>query len=427
MSVVVGSSISLERALKFPVEVIRVPAEDRVEEPKILAAGVPVTPINNVLSQRRRFKAATKHSIDTYLRAGHLYVVFCAHLGRSIIDITNDEFKIFLGALRGEQFLDAGGNGKTLEGKRSERTADLMVSLMYSIASDIEQLYDVRFDWRRYERLPREVIEALYASQSYKRKIYLERQHRIKHAIPKALGLPDEQFARVIYRARQLWLDVIPNGDRVYIRDPEKLEKQRGALFHRNLCILLMMGGEGARRSEVDPLMFDDLDPEKNRLYLVTKGHGGEEGERLPVMMQPVVYNSILHYATQFRPTVNIPEEDKRHIFLSHSPRNYGHRITPETVRKIVDVLRDALDEPWKRRTTPHKFRHRFAYQLQRLGGPFAVVSNMRHACLSSVDAYTANIEEFADELLGPTNSRLQELINKSTLISRVKGGGKGE
>jgi integrase len=420
---VMVSSITLDQTLKLPVKVLRVESKDHVEEPKILAGGVTVTPINIVLSRRRRDKAASEASIATYLRAAYLYVQFCAHLRRSIIDITNHDFKTLRGALLGERFLDANGELVRLDGERSERTADLMVALMYSIAGDIEQLYDVRFDWRRYENLPEGVITALRVSSNPRRNIYLVRQHRIKHAIPKALGLPDGQFARVIRRARELWLDVIPDGDRAYIHDPKSLEKQRGALFYRNLGILLMMGGEGARRSEVDPLTFDDLDPENNLIYLVTKGHGGEKGERLPVLMQPVVFNSIFHYATDFRPTVNIPEVDKRHIFLSHSPRNYGQRITPETVRKIVDVLREALDEPWRKRTTPHKFRHRFAYQLQRLGGPLAVVSNMRHASLSSLDAYSADIEAFADELLAPMNMRLQELVSKSIKISEDDGG----
>lgn len=427
MSLAALSSITLEQSLKLPVKVLRIDSEDHVEEPKLIAGGVTVTPINVVLSRRRRFRAASKSSIATYLRAAKLYVLFCAHLGRSIIDITNNEFEIYVGALLGERFRDSHGEWVKLEGKRSERTADLMITLMYSIAGDIEQLYNVRLDWRRYENMPHDVVEALKASSSYSRKIHLVRLHRVKHAIPKALGLPDQQFAQMIRRARELWLNVIPDGDLAFIRDPKKLEKQRGALFYRNLAIMLVMGGEGARRSEVDTLMFDDLDPENNLIYLVTKGHGGEKGERLPVLMQPVVFNAILYYATNFRPTENVPPENRRRIFLSHSPRNYGHRITPETVRKIVDALRDALDEPWRKRTTPHTLRHSFAYKLQRLGGPLAVTSNMRHARLSSSDAYSADVEAFADELLAPLNSRLKELVRKATLIDGSDGDDKDD
>lgn len=403
--------LGLSVPLTLPVEVVRIASAELSEMPKLLAGGKPLTPINVVLSRRIKLRAASECSIATYTRACLLYAQFCAHLRRTIVGISNGDFEIFLVALLGERFRDADGSWVKLEGKRNERTSDLMVSLMYSIARDIEQLYQVRFDWLRYEAMPREAVYRL----GYKRwGLSAPRLHRIKHAVPKAIGLPDDQFARVIRHARELWLDVIPDGDRAFIYDRVELEKQRGALFYRNLAIILVMGGEGARRSEVDPLRFDDLDPVNNIIHLTTKGHGGDKGRRLPVLMQPVVYSSIIHYATTYRPTVNISAEDRERVFLSHSPRNYGHRISPEAVRKIVDSLRDALDEPWRKILTPHKFRHRFAYMLQRLGGPLAVLSNMRHANISSLDAYTADVEEFADELLGPSNARLQAILNKS-------------
>jgi integrase len=368
-------------------------------------------------------RAATQASIKTFLRGALLYVLFCAYLRRSIIDISNGDFEIFVGALKGERFRDVEGTEVSLGGKRDNRTSDTMLSLIYSIAGDIERLYNVIFDWRRYENMPRNVLNLLRHTSGGQGTFRLVRVHRIKHAIPKAVGIPDEQFVRVICRARELWLDVIPDGDRAYIKDPVELEKQRGALFYRNFAILMVLGGEGARRSEVDPLTMDDIDRRDNLIYLVTKGHGGEKGKRLPVLMMDEVYTAIMQYLMHYRPAVNIPPADRRHVFLSHSPRNYGHRITPETVRKIVDVLRAALEEPWRTRLTPHKFRHWFAYMLQRLGGPLAVVCNMRHACLSSLDAYTADVEQFASELLKPANSRLTDLRNRARLISVSMGG----
>lgn len=77
--------------------------------PKLVAGGVPVTPINVVLGRRKTHGGATDESLDTYSRAGRLYAEFCGHLGRSIIDITNSEFHLYKDALLGKSFHNSTG------------------------------------------------------------------------------------------------------------------------------------------------------------------------------------------------------------------------------------------------------------------------------------------------------------------------------
>ncbi|MFL5592014.1 MAG: hypothetical protein ACJ8DI_30785 [Ktedonobacteraceae bacterium] len=80
----VGINLSLSTPLRFPV---RIRVMDGV--PKILASGIPVTSLNLILVQRQREKGSTPASLATYARAARLYVEFCAHRHRSLIQISN--------------------------------------------------------------------------------------------------------------------------------------------------------------------------------------------------------------------------------------------------------------------------------------------------------------------------------------------------
>lgn len=404
-------SISVSRTLKPPVRVLKLGGL-----PKLMAGGVPVTPVNVALLRRQRDRGATGQSLEAYLRAAQLYVEFGAHLGRSIINVTDAEFNRFKDALQGLSFRDSRGEWVRLGGKRvrGKRTADLMLSLLYSLAGDIETLYRVRFDWRRYAWAP-DPLDGRAAELSLlsSRLKPLGRVHAIKWIKPKVLGLPDDQFAKLLQAARDRWGGVIADGDVAFAPDPEA---RCGALFYRNVAILLVLRYEGGRRSEVVHLTLADLDPANSVIRLVTKGRGGENGERLPVVLLPHVSDFVLHYADRFRPAPRGGAEGGAAIFRSHSVRNYGEPIGPQTVRAVVGVLRPALDPPWDEITRPHVLRHSFAYDLQKHGGPLAVTANMRHASIESSEPYAARAENFAEELLAGAGSKLEEMFAKAGL-----------
>jgi integrase len=383
--------------------------------PKLLAGGVPVTPINVVLARRQLHKGATEGSLNTYLRAARLYSEFCAHLERSIVDITNSEFQLFQGALLGKPFYNSHGELVRLTGDRGERTADLMISLIYSLAADIAELYDVQFDWRRHHGLPSDAVSALLAAGV---KYKVPRAHHIKWTPRKVPALPDDQFVKLIEAARRRWGGVVADGDVAFADDPES---QRGALYIRNAAILFVMRFEGCRRSEATFINLDDIDRVNKKLFLVTKGHGGETGERLPVLLFPFVDRLLWRYITQYRPAT---DSGNHRVFLSHSVRNYGQQITPQTVRKLLDSLKAELDSPWNELLTPHMLRHSFAYQIQKLSGEAAVTANMRHASSSSGRPYAAGVELFADDLLESLNGEIGRFLTQVNLPDILREGG---
>lgn len=68
----VDLNLSLSFHLQFPV---RVRMLDGL--PKLLAGGIPITPMNLILKQKQREQGSTAASLDTYVRAARLYAEFC--------------------------------------------------------------------------------------------------------------------------------------------------------------------------------------------------------------------------------------------------------------------------------------------------------------------------------------------------------------
>lgn len=410
--------ITLREPLSHPVSVIEVDGF-----PKVIAGGAPVTPINLVLKRLREIKGTTPDGLGPYVRASRLYCEFCAHLERSVTGVSNAEFFRFHDALLGLPFIAEGGTYVHMRGarERGRRTADLMLSCIYTVAGHIEELYDVRFDWRRYGNLPVELVDII-RQVGIQGAVSLKRTHSIRYTPRKVPSLPDNQFVKLIGAARKLWLDEIPDGDAAFSDDPQA---QRGALYYRNVGVLFVLRFAGARRREVVFINFEDICRADSKLLLVTKGHGGESGERLPVILFPFVDEIIWHYATKYRPDTRRSSADAQNrVFLSHSVRNYAEPLTPQAVRKLVERLRVALDPPWDKILTPHMLRHAFGHQLQKAAGLSAQTANMRHASISSGDPYRGGVENFIDEMIEPLTDEVNQMLEQAGLLEILRGGG---
>lgn len=398
-------SPTLRVPLKLPVKIVKVDGL-----PKVLARNLAVTPVNVILKAKQEDRGATDASLETYAHACRLYVEFAAHRGRSLIDVTNEEFRWFTQALKGGHFTDAAGRQQQLSGRRGPRTADKILALLYSMAADIQELYCVRFDWYRYRGVPIELVDLVRAKRGKSSLGLFQRAHKVPFTPKKVLGLPDEEFERLIRAAYDKWGETVVDGDVSFAEDPEA---QRGALFYRNLVILLILRLAGSRRGELPFLTLRDVDREKRRIYLVTKGHGGPDGDRLPVLLHPLVESAIWVYVTKHRPTTAENSVEGYPILVSHSTRNYGGHISAQCVRKVVDALRDALTPPWDELVSPHTLRHSFARDLQEHGGDVATMINMRHASTRSLNTYFAGPEIFAGQLLASGETKLTSLLSE--------------
>lgn len=392
----------LREPLRLPVEVIEVDGF-----PKVLAGNVPVTPINVALKYKVENRGATKASIETYTRAACLFVEFSAHRGRSLVEVTDEEFRWFTQALQGHSFPGVDGTHKFLRGQRKERTADLMITLLYSLAAELNEIYGLKLDWYRYRGASDELVKIIRATRSG-RPIPFRRAHSVPFTPRKVLPLPDDMFNLLLRTAYERWGDIIADGDKAYAPNPEK---QRGALFCRNTVILLALRFEGARRSETPFITLEDIDRERSVIRLVTKGRGGESGNRLPVVLNPLVEQGFWIYETRFRPKTEFNSVRGYPVLVNHGTRNYGKKISAQCVRKVIDALRDCLPSPWDERVTPHTLRHSFSVDLQKEGGEAIAMVNMRHASLLSLNSYFASPEAFSDKLLGSSDKNLSEML----------------
>lgn len=377
--------------------------------PKLVAGGIPVLPINLIFTRRRQFQFAPDTTLVSLAHAAQYYVEFCAHRGYGLLDVAHEEFTTFQNALLGEPFKDAEGSLVYLSGsrQRSRRRVDHILQLLYGIAADITEVYGETFDWQRYKGSPAPQGKGRGGKKARQGS---RRVHTVRWECTKITGLPDEQFVKLLQAAKSRWGDQISGGDQAHAADPER---QRGALFYRNVALLFVLRYAGSRRAEANQLRIADIDRAQHLLHLVTKGH---HGQHLPVVLYEAVEQAIWLYVTRFRPWEAAPLEEQDAVFLSHSVRNYGQRLTAESVRALIDTLRPALDPPWNEQLTPHMLRHAFGYELQKMGGPALVTANMRHASLQSGDAYAAGAEVFVDEILSTGNARILRLINQANL-----------
>jgi integrase len=374
--------------------------------PLIFTGGLPATGVNVALSRRIR-EGSSIASVKTYASAWRLFFTYCALTRCSIAALSDPGFAQYKSAVQGRPFRAHDGSWAVLPGERGARTSDHHIACLYGLGGDIEDLYGIAFPWRRY-------VTTRWASQHYEpwagpggRPAPARRKHRIRHANQKTVGLPDEQFEKLLERADRLWGWQVADGDRAF---SVGFASATDALYRRNLALLLVLRFTGARRSEVPTLDIADIDRTNNLLWLETKGRPGKAKE--PVVLLPAVRDALWDYLVQYR-AVARDGRDESALFVSHSTRNYGHRISDQTVRKVLDAVRAALDEPWRTTLHPHQLRHSWGYDLQRLGGTYAVRAGLRHRSVASADAYAAGPEVFAAELAAASQAMLDRVESR--------------
>jgi integrase len=271
----------------------------------------------------------------------------------------------------------------------------------------VAHLYDVAFDWRRYRRLVGSGDGLTAVTRAHLLTGLGQRLYRVRHAQRRVVGLPDEEFEKMLRRAVEVWGEYLAPGDRRFAIEPER---QRGALLRRNIAILLCMRYAGARRSEIAPIRIDDVDRQGHHLDLQTKGHRKGDIEYLPVVLYQEVAEQLWTYFTHYRPVVSTTI-DQGCLFLSHGFHEYGEPITDSAIREIFDRLRPALSPRWSKQATPHTLRHACAYQLQGSVSPDVIMAQMRHRSTRSLDPYRASALAFADQLLPLVSGSIRELM----------------
>lgn len=343
--------------------------------PKILAGGEPIVPFNSALRQRARHDGTTRKSLAAYARVAALYTTYCAHQRIGLLNVTNDEFPYFVDGLLGLPFRDASGQLVDLDARvRSRRSVDLYLALLYSIAGDVAHLYGVSFDWRRYQRV---VGSGNGLTEVFRAHLLIglaQRTHRVRHPQRKVVGLPHEEFEKMLRRAVELWGDYLAAGDRRFALEPER---QMGALLHRKWRSCCACATQVRVGRKLPPSESTTSTGRATSYTCRQRGIAKVNPKYLPVVLYQDLANQLWSYFSDYRPVIS-NRTDQGNLFLSYGVRDYGRPLTDSVIRELFDRLRPALSRQWRKQATPHTLRHACAYELQGRVSPDVIMAQMR-------------------------------------------------
>ena len=161
-------------------------------------------------------------------------------------------------------------------------------------------------------------------------------------------------------------LEVIQSGEGMTKRQQKYLDKN----VLRELCICSLLLDTGIRVSELVGIDLDDINMDKNIIYINRKG-AKEDHVYFSMDMK-----MILEEYLEFR-DIYSPADDERALFLASTAKNKGKRLSVRSVERLVKKYAIAAKLPKARQITPHKLRSSFAMEALRETGNLALVQKM--------------------------------------------------
>lgn len=154
----------------------------------------------------------------------------------------------------------------------------------------------------------------------------------------------------------------------------------------RNLALIAVLC-HGLRPSE--PSNLDIKDYDGRRLHIRFSKHDSKGYVPLDDWAKKLL-DDYLNWRQSKEGVLLLPESP---LFLSHSNRNAGQRISYETVRKLVEKIRKQTGIYFH----AHQFRHTFATNLVLEGmNPYHVMTLTRHKSVSNFRRYTKAADQAA-------------------------------
>lgn len=169
-------------------------------------------------------------------------------------------------------------------------------------------------------------------------------------------------------------------------------------------ALFRLLIGTGLRECEVVRADVGDIRTVGNKTVLYVKGKGEREKNKY-VVIYPTVMQALQHYFT-FRQDI----KDTSPLFISHSDRNNGERLTTRTIQRIVKGLYKNNGIVSERITT-HSTRHT-AITLSILNGAniHQAQAMARHKDVNTTMVYFHNI----DRLNSNAEEKLENLFNNN-------------
>jgi integrase/recombinase XerC/integrase/recombinase XerD len=159
----------------------------------------------------------------------------------------------------------------------------------------------------------------------------------------------------------------------------------------RDFAMINLMLRTGVRTIEVIRANIEDIRQQAGEALLFVQGKGRDSKDEF-VLLTEKALRPILDYLEARGKTK--PEDP---LFVSHSDRNSGERLTTRTVRGISKFYLREIGLN-KKTLSAHSFRHFFATQSLKGGAAILQVQeSMRHASIETTQRYVHNLSRIED------------------------------
>lgn len=160
----------------------------------------------------------------------------------------------------------------------------------------------------------------------------------------------------------------------------EALQKDTSPVGQRNLIIVEMLYGTGARVSEMANMQIKDINQSARSVTLIGKGN-----KERTVLFGQYAADALSLYLSDGRPTL-MQKSDAVHNTLLVSQR--GTPITPAGIEYVLKKV--AKDAGLTQEVSAHMFRHTFATDMLNNGADLRTVQKLLgHSSLSTTQIYT--------------------------------------
>lgn len=170
----------------------------------------------------------------------------------------------------------------------------------------------------------------------------------------------------------------------------------RAELTSRDVALLELLYGTGARISEAVGLDIDDLDLDERTVRLLGKG-----GKERMVPLGSYAVEALRRYLVAGRPLLSGAGTGGPAVFLNHR----GGRLSRQSAWAVIDSA--AKDAGLDVEVSPHTFRHSFATHLLDGGADVRVVQELLgHASVATTQLYTLVTVERLREVYASSHPR---------------------
>lgn len=159
----------------------------------------------------------------------------------------------------------------------------------------------------------------------------------------------------------------------------------------RDFAMVNLMLRTGLRTIELTRADIEDIRQQAGEALLFVQGKGRDSKDEFVLLTEKALRPIMAYLEARGKADPEAP------LFVSHSDRNPGERLTTRTVRGISKLYLREIGLN-KKQLSAHSFRHFFATQSLKAGAPLLQVQeSMRHASIETTQRYLHNLDRIED------------------------------